>query len=506
MSRGGFVFIVVALLIGAAIPALLTTTPTRGYPASPHYGNAYVGEFWLEEMNITLDTANSSGYDIAKMVKGHVRAQNDWIVYDPNNSIVANYSIHIGDEHPWFNITMYMEVYAVKSNFSIFVGSAWQSVDCQENRNYNLHGNISVSLSDINFTGGNLTLVCYLKAIIYSKIKFNLNPPKNLTYMVEDRSIVAVEESENTNTDFSWYVDQADKYSPSMWKNIPGIEFQPPEIQENWATEQTVASFVDLGYNVSDNNDPSEDGQSGNVEKKTWYLEYLLIFSDLFNLWSDRNTPLFQRRAVKILDWGVEQPYMKWVVSVKEKRTGKVEGPVKVNFTVIAGRCPAPVFVSWVLTGCHGAGSSVWLWYRLFGKEECRLWSGRDILTVTIPDRIAQNDSITTMPDLRFNGTISVNNRVVDKNRYTLDLFFVNESDGNGNNNTTSYNCYYPTWESIVAYRVIASSPVTVRTVIDDEGATVVRADINSFVKDSNDVFIYTYGADSGNYKIDICG
>ena len=59
MSRGGFVFVVVALLIGATIPALLTTTPTKGYPASPHYGNAFVGEFWLEEMNITLDTTTS---------------------------------------------------------------------------------------------------------------------------------------------------------------------------------------------------------------------------------------------------------------------------------------------------------------------------------------------------------------------------------------------------------------------------------------------------------------
>ena len=184
MSRGGFVFVVVALLIGATIPTLLTTTQTKGSPASPHYGNAYVGEFWLEEMNITLDTANSSGYDVAKMVKGHVRAQNDWIVYDANNSIVANYSIQIGDEHPWFNITMYMEVYAVRSNFSTFVGSAWESVDCREDRSYNLHGNITLPLSDINFTGGNLTLVCYLKAIIYSKIKFNLNPPKNLTYAV----------------------------------------------------------------------------------------------------------------------------------------------------------------------------------------------------------------------------------------------------------------------------------------------------------------------------------
>ena len=149
MSRGGFVFVVVALLIGATIPALLTTTQTKGYPASPHYGNAYIGEFWLEEMNITLDTANSSGYDIAKMVKGHVKAQNDWIVYDPDNSIVANYSIQIGDEHPKFNLTLWLEVHEVKSNLSTCVGTAVYSIECKENQSCSLAGNINISLNNI---------------------------------------------------------------------------------------------------------------------------------------------------------------------------------------------------------------------------------------------------------------------------------------------------------------------------------------------------------------------
>ncbi len=503
MSRGGFVFVVVALLIGATIPTLLTTTQTKGYPASPHYGNAYVGEFWLEEMNITLDTANSSGYDVAKMVKGHVRAQNDWIVYDANNSIVANYSIQIGDEHPWFNITMYMEVYAVRSNFSTFVGSAWESVDCREDRSYNLHGNITLPLSDINFTGGNLTLVCYLKAIIYSKIKFNLNPPKNLTYVVEDRSVVAVEESENTNTDFLWYVNQADEYLPSMWKNIPGIEFQSPEIQENWTIEQTVTSFVDLGYDVSND----DQGGNDNIERNTWYLEHLLIFSDLANLWTENDIPLRYRRAVKILDYGIEQPHMKWEASMEEKEEGKIVGPAKVNFTVIGGSFPVPVFVTWQLTGDHGGGGSTWLWYRWRGKEVYKPWSGSDTLTVVVPSDIRKDKNITSMDDLKFDGNIMVNHRLIDNNRYTLDIKFVNESDNNeSNNNNTTISCYYPTWESVVAYRVIAPSLIRVTSVADDNGVTTVKMNIGDFTRNSSDIFIYTFGADSGNYRVNIHG
>ena len=87
MSRKGAAFVVVALLIGATIPALLTTTQTKGYPASPHYGDAYIGEFWLEERNITLDTATSiidNGITTFKLNMG-------------DNEIIYTYGADTGD-------------------------------------------------------------------------------------------------------------------------------------------------------------------------------------------------------------------------------------------------------------------------------------------------------------------------------------------------------------------------------------------------------------------------
>jgi len=239
------------------------------------------GEFWLEEMNITLDTANSSGYDVAKMVKGHVKAQNDWIVYSPDNYIVANYSIQISDEHPKFNLLMWMEVYVVKSSFSTFVGGVEKSIECAANKSYNVHGNLSIPLSEVNFTGGNVTLVCHLKAVIYSKVKFNLSPSKNLTYMIEDRAIVAVEEDENTNTDFLWYLNQIDEYAPSMWKDMPGLESQPSEVQEEWSKEQTLSFFVDINF-ASMNDDDQENNVT--IERSTWYLANFTVIDDLHNL------------------------------------------------------------------------------------------------------------------------------------------------------------------------------------------------------------------------------
>jgi len=43
-------------------------------------------------------------------------------------------------------------------------------------------------------------------------------------------------------------------------------------------------------------------------------------------------------------------------------------------------------------------------------------------------------------------------------------------------------------------------------TSITSDGVTTVEANIDSVVKDSNDVFIYIYGGDTGDYRVDVDG
>ena len=524
MSRGGFVFVVVALLLCATTPALLTTTQTKGYPASPHYGDAYIGEFWLEEMNITLDTANSSGYDIAKMVKGHVRAQNDWIVYDANNSIVANYSIQIGDEHPKFNLLMWIEVYAVKSNFSMYVGGASQSIECQANRSYDIHGNINVPLSDINFTGGNLTLICKLEAVIYSQIQYGLNPARNITYMVEDRSVVAVEESENTNTNFSWYINQADEYLPSFWKDVPDLQNAPPEAQTVWGVEQTVAVFVNGNLATPLDNNQTNDT---NVERPTWVLADIKVMDDINNM------PLHPPVYIKP-EYVELHKSMKWNVSLEEKEKGYFYGPATVNLTILPcgpGALPVPIRLKWHLQqkNGYGSGTEVRLYmphYIDYFRSGHLNWScihlrGNGTVGVSVPKNwsapiyVAYFDGLirincNTIHDVGADNSWwdrrhSENTDTID---YTLTIQFVNTSNSNESQNNTNVTVttYYPTWESAILYWTVTESSIPMILITDENGTTTVKANIDGLVNESNDIFVYIYGGDTGNYRIDING
>ena len=518
MSRGGFVFVVVALLLCATIPALFTTTPTKGYPASPHYGNAYVGEFWLEEMNITLDTANSSGYDIAKMVKGHIKAQNDWIVYDPDNSIVANYSIQIGDEHPKFKLIMLLEVDAVRQDNTTCIGTTTCLIECGENQSYDLSGNLSVPLSDINFTGRNLTLVCSLRAVIFSKINVGLNIVKNVTYDVEDRSVVAVEESENTNTDFSWYINQADEYLPSIWKDVGGLQYAPPEAQTVWGVEQTVVVFIDeaFGTNASSN----QSGDNNTIEWETWKLARATIRSyDPFDFSDFDGNPfnpiavlkyLLNRRIVEITEFLPIKQEVAWNVSDDEWKKGVVTGSASVFIKILWNDgINIPILVKWGIVKGVGDYDSVTAKYvHLFKKHNestmsYPVWCD-SALTVYLNDL----DKNKTQTQKNFKIYVQANlPRETSSWYHRVYLYRVNNSDNDtGNNNSTTTNTYYPTWANAVAYRVIAATPIEV-TPLTEGSITTEKMNISNFVRNSlDDVYIYIYGGDTGDYRVDIDG
>ena len=505
MSRSGFVFVVVALLLCTTIPALLTTTQTKGYPASPHYGDAYIGEFWLEEMNITLDTANSSGYDVTKIAKGHVKAQNDWIVYDPDNSIVANYSIHLSDEHPKFNLVLCIEVYRIDT-FSLengstggdasLVGAEYQSIECQENTSYNLQGNISFPMNRLNFTGGNLTLVCSLKAVVYTKIKIGLNPVKNLTYMAEDRSVVGVEENENAAGDFSWYVEQASKYLPSPWRYTVDTRDQTVEIQNKWIDEQTVCI---VGFPLSGTDEAvTQDGDD--VTNGVWNLGHFRVVH--FWTYVERMEHFHQSEVTKM-----------WVA---KKNASGVQGFAVVNCTVdeypfaIPSPIPLPVILQWhlhVISG-EGRGDSFLKIFYLPVEDwfKCGPVSRSVNITGNI-EALLPEDFNGSSVNVTFRGRVWANLHSRPMGTFTLHIIVKNDTgnESNGNSNSDSeYNWY---WEKGVAYYAKPSYNIVATSFTDGNGMTTVKLNIGNYLRNMGDnEIIYTYGADTGDYRVDIDG
>ena len=502
MSRGGFVFVVVALLLCTTIPALLTTTQTKGYPASPHYGDAYIGEFWLEEMNITLDTANSSGYDVTKIAKGHVKAQNDWIVYDPDNSIVANYSIHLSDEHPKFNLVLCIEVYRIDTFFlengstggnASLVGTEWQSIECRENTSYDIQGSISFPMNRLNFTGGNLTLVCSLKAVVYTKIKIGLNPVKNLTYMAEDRSVVGVEENENVASDFSWYVEQASKYLPSPWRYTVDTRDQTVEIQNKWVDEQTVCI---VGFPLSGTDEAVTRGDDATNE--VWNLGNIKAI----HLW------IYVKRLEHFHQSEVTKT---WVV---KKNASGVQGFAVVNCTVDEYPLPyhtppLPVILQWHLHAISGDGRGDGL--KIFCPRLTD-WFGlgpipyhRDIRG-KVEAFLSENFN-GSGTNVTFTGRVWANLHSRQMGRFTLSVIVENDTD-NDSGSTSNYDPEYSWyWEGAVAYCVKASCSITAISA-DENGVTTVKLDIEDYLSNMGDnEIIYTYGADSGDYRVDTyCG
>ena len=501
MSRGGFVFVVVALLIGATIPALFSTIPTKGYPASPHYGDAFVGEFWLEEMNITLDTKNSSGYDVTKIAKGHVKAQNDWIVYDPDNSIVANYSIQLSDQHPKFNLVLCIEVYRIDT-FSLgngstggnasLVGTEWQSIECRENTSYDIQGSISFPMNRLNFTGGNLTLVCSLKAVVYTKIKIGLNPVKNLTYMAEDRSVVGVEENGNAGGDFSWYVEQASKYLPSPWRYTVDTRDQSVEIQNKWVDEQTLC-IVGFPLSGTDENDASQGDDATN---EVWNLGQVRV--DHYWTFVKCIYPFSQNEATKT-----------WVTNRSARGVGGVavvESEVVEFPRVTPSPLPIPVILQWYLHSTDGFGSGLYIFW-----PPIKDWSSPNPKTYpkSIEGRVGvsipQNFNGSSM-NVTFRGRVWANLHTRSMGRFTLTIIVENDTGNESSSNSNSDSEYNWYWEKGVAYYAKPSYNIVATSFTDENGITTAKLNIANYLRNmGDDEIIYTYGADTGDYRVDVC-
>ena len=464
--------VAILMLLTTMVPlfASNTSTAATSYPDAPHTGDAYVGEFWLEEMDVSaLNSSHRS------MAMGHVRAEHDWVVYDPNSSIVVNYSFSIGDSHPWFNVTIYLEVFCANSSNvsvgSMFVGNVWRSLNCTANTSYNLQGNLSFPLGKIEFSGGNLTLVCVLKGVIRSRVNFGGlagagDEEKNLTFLAEDRCVVAVEEKEETDSVFSYYFEYARRCIPFLWEYVPGLEDQSVDTQNNWCQAQTV--FM-VGM-------PLQTNDSGNNTNQ-WPLGDL-IFQDL----------LFRTRIYRFIP-GTQS--MTW-----ETNTTTVSGKAWITYRSDKGAYAIPAVLMWrlypVKESNHGGGFGVRV-YIPYGKPMS--YPGRILGSISgaLPEGFDGSEY-----SIGLHGKVRVNRDYEELTGYVLTIKVVNDSGGNNSNSSPNWN-----WESEVAYRVSNLYTIGVTSVAEADGVTVVKANIKDFLMNMGDnEFLYTFGADTGNNRI----
>ena len=161
--------------------------------------------------------------------------------------MIANYYIEAesadGNIPMLENIESYaylsLEVKSINENKEI--GSDYVELNLKELER-DIEGTLSVPLDNLEINGSNVTLLCTLRAVVAigremqdegNAIEMGNNSiTGNITFIAEDRSVVAVEMQGVSNGNFSYHLNYAEENDPSIWKDIPNApsDWQPQVI------------------------------------------------------------------------------------------------------------------------------------------------------------------------------------------------------------------------------------------------------------------------------------
>lgn len=452
-----FVFGIVFLMLVSTEIFFVETTKSD---PTAHDGNAYVGGFWLEDVDIT--GIDEGPYD--QNCHPHVIAQDDWIFYSNNSNIVANWSIDIGAYHCFFNITFILEVRQVypsaKYGGSINIFNDHYAMNCSANTSYNISGNLSVSLQNYELEDNNLTLVALLTAFTRSQY---FNNGKNLTLMAEDRSIIAVEDPFGSESPFSYYVNFANYWLPPPWHVVPG------SINNGyWQNNETLFLVGGGGF--------CPVGSGGGEPNPMWTLANVNF----------KCTPDFK---VNITGFSEGETEKTWEA---EYGLGVVSGPARVTFTAVRTVWPIrrPALLGFWLVADEGYdgfafGLGFYPAYLVPVEYNSYIWGFAE---GWFPEDT--NDSYS----IPMNGNVYVGGDHRNLTDYTLNVNIVEEEQ-------SAYSSGWG-WISNVAYFVNNSYDVGVSSVTMKE-CTIAKANIKDFFENMADHgLLYTYSADSGTKNV----
>jgi len=215
-------------LMGSVFIALLMLVSTQFFLApnvisfpTIHYGDAYIGEMWLSELDVS--SVVSEFDDIAIT---HAKAFNEWVAWEEGSgNITVNWSIDIqSTDHPEYYVVFGVVVYNI-DNESQVIGDETYCVTISYNDDYSDSGSLIVL---IEFTENEMeawddvTLFCSLGAFVQLN---NTEEAKNFTCSAADRSVVAVDfEMPMSEPNYAQYLNEANENMPPVCSWIDGWE------------------------------------------------------------------------------------------------------------------------------------------------------------------------------------------------------------------------------------------------------------------------------------------
>jgi hypothetical protein len=213
-------------ILGSAIVVLLMLMSTqtvflnvvRSDP-SEHTGDAFVGNLWISELDVSSDLTTFDDIGIA-----HVNATDDYCNWPSGNgNITANWSVDIDSiKHPEFFIGLSLVVYNVDDNNSEIGNDSYYKT-YNANTTYDESGTFSTSINfsqDFLRSNGNATLVCYLGVVV---VLNNTVEAVNFTNAAHDRAVVGIcfTTGEHQEEPFSMYVNESNDIFPPPWSWLP---------------------------------------------------------------------------------------------------------------------------------------------------------------------------------------------------------------------------------------------------------------------------------------------
>lgn len=215
-------------VVGSIVCVLLMLVSTQLFLApivisdpAIHYGDAYVAEMWLSELDVSSVVTEFDDIAIT-----HVRAFNDWVAWEEGSgNITVNWSIDIQSiNHPEYYVIFGIVVYNI-DNDSQVIGNETYEVTIEKDTAYSDSGSLSIPIqfnSEEMERWSDVTLFCSLGAFIQLN---DTREARNFTCSAADRSVVAVDfEMPFVTPTFATYLNKANENNPPVCSWIDGWE------------------------------------------------------------------------------------------------------------------------------------------------------------------------------------------------------------------------------------------------------------------------------------------
>lgn len=237
----------------------LFIAPIAKSDPSIHTGDAYVGEVWVSELDVSTVLTEFNDITLA-----HARADHDWVAWEEGTgNITVNWTIDIDStNHPQYYIQYSLVVYNVEEDI-VELGNATYAVTINADATSDTSGSLTIP---IQFSSGDMqkwsdvTLVCLVGAFVQAN---GNEDAKDFSHSAGDRSVLAVDwEIPLLSPTFGVYVDEANENCPSMWSYLEGWE-NHFATEDDMLNEQTV--FI-VGCGMPDYTEPYRVWRMGTMK------------------------------------------------------------------------------------------------------------------------------------------------------------------------------------------------------------------------------------------------